>query len=205
MRLSAVIPAFAEPDIHLLSRGLPAVTDGCVFAARAETIRREPQNVYVDRSVGHLQDLAACALCDLVFSTRWAVWATPVLRSSTGTNGRCPRPTASEYVTIFAPLQSLRDWCSLFVLPFRIPRRVRDSVLARVWRPPPEDAVYACCAVWRVVFAAPYPQSSFRLPQSAIADGLLHRVEAGYIADLECPGECGDRSYAGNVLRFFSR
>jgi len=38
-----------------------------VFAASPETIRREPQDFHVHRSVGHLQDLAACALCDLSF------------------------------------------------------------------------------------------------------------------------------------------
>jgi hypothetical protein len=38
----------------------------CVFAASPETIRREPQELHIHRSVGHLQDLAACALCNLV-------------------------------------------------------------------------------------------------------------------------------------------
>ena len=38
-----------------------------VFAASPETIRREPQDFHVHRSVGHLQDLAACALYDLFF------------------------------------------------------------------------------------------------------------------------------------------
>jgi len=38
-----------------------------VFAASPETIRREPQDFHAHRSVGHLQDLAACALCSLVF------------------------------------------------------------------------------------------------------------------------------------------
>jgi hypothetical protein len=44
-----------------------------VFAASPETIRREPQDLYVHRSVGNLQDLAACALCNLVFSSQWSV------------------------------------------------------------------------------------------------------------------------------------
>jgi len=33
-----------------------------VFAASPETIRREPQDFHVHRSVGHLQDLAACVI-----------------------------------------------------------------------------------------------------------------------------------------------
>jgi hypothetical protein len=67
----------------------------CVFAASPETIRREPQDQGVHRSVGHIQDLAACALCDL-FSVVIGSYATAVPKFSTGTNGRCPRSTASR-------------------------------------------------------------------------------------------------------------
>src|ERR1700751_2076530 len=68
-----------------------------VFAASPETIRREPQEITLHRSVGDLQDLAACALCNpVVFSLEGAVYATAVLKFSVGTNGRCPRSTASR-------------------------------------------------------------------------------------------------------------
>ena len=69
MCLSAVVPAFAEPDIHLLSQaGGPSQKIEFVFAASPETIRREPREFDLRRSVGNLQDLAACALCNSVFS-----------------------------------------------------------------------------------------------------------------------------------------
>jgi hypothetical protein len=65
--LSAMIPAFAEPDIHSLSQALrPSQKIECVFSASPETIRREPLEFYLHRSVGYMQDLAVCALCDPV-------------------------------------------------------------------------------------------------------------------------------------------
>jgi hypothetical protein len=83
----------------LLSRafGWPSKMIEFVFAASPETIRREPQEIHVRRSVGNLQDLAACALCNLcIFFSLLAVYATAVLKSSAGTNGRCPRSTATR-------------------------------------------------------------------------------------------------------------
>ncbi len=41
------------------------------------------------------------ARCVILFFLSRAVYATPMLKSSTGTKGRCPRSTASRYVTIF--------------------------------------------------------------------------------------------------------
>jgi hypothetical protein len=64
--LSAVVPAFAEPDIHSLSRAPlgPSQKIESVFSPSPETIRREPREFDLRRSVGQWQDLAACALCD---------------------------------------------------------------------------------------------------------------------------------------------
>jgi hypothetical protein len=55
----------AEPDIHLLSRALkgPSQKIEFVFSASPETIRREPREFDLLRSVGDLQDLAVCAFC----------------------------------------------------------------------------------------------------------------------------------------------
>ncbi len=41
-----------------------------MFAASPETIRREPREGDLRRSVGNRQDLAACALCDFLFFPR---------------------------------------------------------------------------------------------------------------------------------------
>src|SRR5580704_19762586 len=59
--LSAVVPAFAEPDIHSLSRAQrPSQKIECVFSASPETVRRKPREVRLLRSVGQWQDLAVC-------------------------------------------------------------------------------------------------------------------------------------------------
>ena len=61
--LSAVVPALAEPYIHLLSRTRrPSQKIKFVFSASLETIRREPREISLRRPVGHLQDLAVCVL-----------------------------------------------------------------------------------------------------------------------------------------------
>jgi hypothetical protein len=53
----------AEPDIHLLSRTPKKSSQKieCVFSASPETIRREPREFDLFRSVGKMQDLAVCA------------------------------------------------------------------------------------------------------------------------------------------------
>src|SRR5260370_33937318 len=56
---------WAEPDIHLLSRAPkgPSQKIEFVFSASPETIRREPREDDLLRSVGNMQDLAVCAIC----------------------------------------------------------------------------------------------------------------------------------------------
>jgi hypothetical protein len=59
------VPAFAEPDIHSLSRARgPSQKIECVFSASPETVRRKPQEFHLRCSVGQWRDLAVCALCD---------------------------------------------------------------------------------------------------------------------------------------------
>src|SRR5438045_4819306 len=46
--LSAVVPAFAEPDIHSLAWARrPSQKIECVFSASPETVRREPREVHL--------------------------------------------------------------------------------------------------------------------------------------------------------------
>ena len=60
-----MVPAFAEPDIHSLSRAQrPSQKIECVFSASPETVRREPREFHLRCSVGQWRDLAVCALCD---------------------------------------------------------------------------------------------------------------------------------------------
>src|SRR5436190_10358969 len=101
--LSAVVPAFAEPDIHSLSRARrPSQKIECVFSASPETVRREPREFHLRCSVGQWRDLAVCALYDPgAFSFRWPGFqAASHLPSSAGTKSRCPRSTARRYATI---------------------------------------------------------------------------------------------------------
>lgn len=72
IRLSAVVSALRRIGHPFAVSGLsrPSQKIESVFAASPETIRREPQEIAFHRSVGNLRDLAACALCDLVFSSK---------------------------------------------------------------------------------------------------------------------------------------
>jgi hypothetical protein len=54
---------------------------------------------------------ARCVICFVLY---WAVYATAMLKFSTGTNGRCARSTASRYVTIFRATAIV----ARFVFPF---------------------------------------------------------------------------------------
>jgi len=65
MRLSAVVPVFAGPDIYLLVSGLfrPSPKIEFVFAASPETNRKKPLEIGSPSLSRQRQDLAACALC----------------------------------------------------------------------------------------------------------------------------------------------
>src|ERR1700750_3207068 len=68
--LAAVVPAVRRTGHPFVVSGLcrPSQMIEFVFAASAETIRSEASEISLLRSVGHMQDLAACALCNPVFS-----------------------------------------------------------------------------------------------------------------------------------------
>jgi hypothetical protein len=98
----------AEPDIHLQSRALkgPSQKIEFVFSASPETIRREPRESDLLRSVGKMQDLAVCAFYSSCFFRQY-FYAAEVLRSSAGTKSLCCRSTASKYATIFRATASV--------------------------------------------------------------------------------------------------
>lgn len=103
-------PAFAEPDIHSLSRAhRPSQKIECVFSASPETVRREPREFHLRCSVGQWQDLAVCALCDpRAFSFRWPGFQAASHRpSSARTKSRCPRSTARGCATILRATASV--------------------------------------------------------------------------------------------------
>ena len=63
--LSASVPALGRTRHPFAVSGSeePSPKIECVFSASPETIRREPREGDLLRSVGNLQDLAVCAFC----------------------------------------------------------------------------------------------------------------------------------------------
>ena len=104
-----VVPAFAEPDIHSLSRARrPSQMIECVFAASPETIRSEASGDPLSFAQSAIRRTWQPARCVIPFFSQWpAVYAAAVLWSSAGTNARCSRSTASKYVTIFRATASV--------------------------------------------------------------------------------------------------
>jgi hypothetical protein len=95
--LSAVVPASAEPDIHLLPRGphRPSQKIELVFSASPETVRGEPQKSFdLHRSLGQARDLAVCVLSDLEIFLSLRFYAATLVNSRTGSKSRCSRSTA---------------------------------------------------------------------------------------------------------------
>src|ERR1700740_1215039 len=99
MCLSAVVPAVRRTGHQFTVSGPeePSPKIEFVFSASPETIRREPLECDLLRSVANLQDLAVCARKDLdVFSLlrKGFQAATIGLNCSAGTKSRWPRSTA---------------------------------------------------------------------------------------------------------------
>ena len=154
----------AEPDIHSQSRapvGRHRRLSMCSLPVPKQF--GESLGSWFLRSVGNLQDLAACALCNPVyFLSRVAVRPprpgdlpparSPVLLDPQPAN----TPPSSEL-----PPASL-DWHSLSAFRFHRPVRTRDPVEVRAWRLPPGHAGYVCCVVGKVESAPPFRLISFR-------------------------------------------
>ena|ERR1700692_2585340 len=105
--LSASVPALGRTRHPLAVSGLegPSQKIELVFSASPETIRREPRESDLLRSVGKMQDLAGCGFRHPV--DFGSVYAAAVLRSSAGTKFLCCRSTASRYATIFRATASV--------------------------------------------------------------------------------------------------
>jgi hypothetical protein len=105
--LPASIPALGRTRHPLAVSGLegPSQKIEFVFSASPETIRREPRESDLLRSVGKMQDLAGCGF--LHPGDSGSVYAAAVLRSSAGTKSLSCRSTASRYATIFRATASV--------------------------------------------------------------------------------------------------
>ena len=112
--LSASVPALGRTRHPFAVSGSeePSQKIEFVFSASPETIRREPRDGELLRSVGKMQDLAVCAFFILFLSA--VAYAAAVLRSSAGVKSLCCRSTASRYATIFRATASV----ARFPFPF---------------------------------------------------------------------------------------
>src|SRR5262249_9579978 len=144
---------------------------------------REPPEFDLLRSVGHLRDLAACALCNLCsFPTVLRPLrrrACRKLRSLAG-HGRPPADTQPSC----GPRPGWRGSHSPSVSPFRKPRPNRDPVAAPAWQLPLVRAGYVCSVAWTAVCASAFRGAFFVSAQATVADRLLDRPEARYVANL---------------------
>src|SRR5262249_24167316 len=132
-------------------------------SASPETIRREPQEFDLRRSVGKQQDLAACAPCNpVMFLPRrlrppWCGGLLKARMRAFHDRPRADRPPSSW------PRPRSHDCRSPSAFPFHRPEPTQGSVWAPASRPPPVRAEYVCCAVSKEVTAEPYLRNSFLL------------------------------------------
>jgi hypothetical protein len=112
--LSASVPALGRTRHPFAVSGSegPSQKIELVFSASPETIRREPREFDLLRSVGNRQDLAVCAFVHPV--SFGSSYAAEILRSSAGVKSLCCRSTASRYATIFRATASV----ALLAFPF---------------------------------------------------------------------------------------
>src|SRR5205807_10201231 len=143
--------------------GGPSQKIECVFSASPETIRREPREFDLRRSVGKRQDLAVCALCNPIFFPQ-AAFSTP-LRPCELLQARSlvvPDPRRADTQPSSEPRQASLDCYSLSASRFHKPGPDRGPAGAPASRLPPAHAGYVCCAVWKAGCASSCRLSSFR-------------------------------------------
>src|SRR5258708_10646459 len=104
----AVVPAFAEPDIHSLSQ-VPKDRHRRLSVCSLPILKQ------FGESFGSLISVAQSAngrtwqsaRCGILFFAVGDFYAAALLRAPAGTNSRCPRSTASRYPTIFQATASV--------------------------------------------------------------------------------------------------
>ena len=155
---------FAEPDIHLLPQAVVGRRRGLSLCSLPvpKQFGGSLRSLQVHRSVGHLQDLAACALCNPVFPTEWAVKPLRCCVSLPAqmADSRDP-PRANTSPSCERPQSSLDLHC-LSLWLFRTPTRVHGFAWVPASQLPPRHAEYVCCVVWKEVFVTSSQRSSFR-------------------------------------------
>src|SRR5579864_779962 len=135
----------------------------CVFSASPETIRREPREFDLRRSVGNRRTWQSARCVILLFFARRAAVSKPLrsgnLRRVRSRVARDPR--RADTPPFFELRRASLDWHCPSVSLFHRPRPDYDPVWVPASRLPPAHAGYVCCAVWKAVYALLCQQSSF--------------------------------------------
>ena len=170
MCLSAVVSCLRRTGHPFTVSGPcgPSQKIECVFSASPETIRREPREFDLRRSVGNRRtwQSARCVIL-LFFSTRAAV--SRPLRSGdlrTVRSRVLPDPRRADTPPSFGLRPASLDWHSLSASLFHRPGPEYDPVWAPASRLPPARVGYVCCAVWKVGYRITLSAELFSSPQS---------------------------------------
>src|SRR5205814_912509 len=135
----------------------------CVFTASPETIRREPREFDIRRSVGNRRTWQSARCVILLFFPRRAA-VSKRLRSGNlrRVRSRVARdPRRADTPPSSGPRLTSLDWHFPSVFLSHRPRPDYDPVWVPASRLPPAHAGYVCCAVWKAVYASLCQRSSF--------------------------------------------
>ena len=165
MCLSAVVPAFAEPDIHSLSRA-PEGRHRRLSVCSLPVLKQFEESLgslisVAQSATGRTWQSARCViLCFFSrgprFLGRRALVIFCTVRSRVARDRRrADTPPSSEL------RPASLDWRSLSAFLFHRPGPDHDPVWAPASRLPPARVGYACCAVWKAGCASPCRRSSF--------------------------------------------
>ena len=116
--LSALVPAFAEPDIHLLPRareGLRRRLSWCSLPVPKQSVGSLRKSCDFRRSLGQGRTWQSARFTILRFSFRCDFYAAMPAMPRTGSKSRCSRSTAMRYATSLRATASVAQLATLFV------------------------------------------------------------------------------------------
>src|SRR6267154_2163745 len=177
--LSASVPALGRTRHPFAVSGSeePSQKIECVFSASPETIRREPRECGLLRSVGNMQDLAVCAFCSSCFFRQYLCCRGPAFFSRHEVS---LLPIHGKQICDHLPGYGKCRPIAISFLPFLVINHSHFVVLSRCqlggFDQRTLDMFVALLRerhTHRLVGRAPFISA-----EAAVADGLLDRAEA---------------------------